>query len=159
MRRWSEIFQDEWGFELEPFDEWWQRHVAMITACGSLFGTGTAKSRGLGARAGRRRGGGLVGTGSESASMAASRPRERALLLHLLCELRRRGAARAGLGVDAENPTGATRLYESAGMYVEGEHVTFVKELERSSSARRTLDGPPKLTEFFGRLARRRRPR
>jgi hypothetical protein len=33
------------------------------------------------------------------------------------------------LGVDSENPTGATRLYESVGMHVESESVTFEKEL------------------------------
>jgi mycothiol synthase len=42
----------------------------------------------------------------------------RALLLLAFRELRARGLARAGLGVDAENPTGATRLYESVGMRV-----------------------------------------
>jgi mycothiol synthase len=39
----------------------------------------------------------------------------RALLLHTCAELRRRGQPLAYLGVDAENPTGARRLYESAG--------------------------------------------
>jgi hypothetical protein len=33
------------------------------------------------------------------------------------------------LGVDTENPTGATRLYERAGMRVEKEDVVFEKEL------------------------------
>jgi mycothiol synthase len=42
----------------------------------------------------------------------------RALLLHAFAEFRRRGFARAGLGVDAESLTGANRLYESAGMRV-----------------------------------------
>jgi mycothiol synthase len=42
----------------------------------------------------------------------------RALLLHAFAELRRRGFARAGLGVDAESLTGANRLYEKAGMHV-----------------------------------------
>jgi len=42
----------------------------------------------------------------------------RALLLHAFGELRRRGKPRVGLGVDAESPTGAVRLYERAGMRV-----------------------------------------
>lgn len=42
----------------------------------------------------------------------------RALLLESFRELRALGLPRAALGVDAENPTGATRLYESAGMRV-----------------------------------------
>jgi ribosomal protein S18 acetylase RimI-like enzyme len=34
-----------------------------------------------------------------------------------------------GLGVDAQNPTGATRLYQKAGMYPASEFVTYEKEL------------------------------
>jgi mycothiol synthase len=39
-----------------------------------------------------------------------------ALLLHSFAELRARGRPKVGLGVDAENLTGAMRLYERAGM-------------------------------------------
>jgi mycothiol synthase len=42
----------------------------------------------------------------------------RGLLLTAFGAFRARGLARAGLGVDAQNPTGATRLYESVGMRV-----------------------------------------
>jgi mycothiol synthase len=52
-----------------------------------------------------------------------------ALLLHSLRALRARGIARAGLGVDAQSLTGATRLYEKAGMEVIHRYVTFEKEL------------------------------
>jgi mycothiol synthase len=41
-----------------------------------------------------------------------------ALLLHAFGELHRRGIARVSLGVHGENPTGAPRLYERAGMVV-----------------------------------------
>jgi mycothiol synthase len=41
-----------------------------------------------------------------------------ALLLHSFREFRKRGYGRATLGVDASSPTGATRLYERAGMRV-----------------------------------------
>jgi ribosomal protein S18 acetylase RimI-like enzyme len=41
----------------------------------------------------------------------------RALLLTAFKEFRARGLARAELGVDAANPTGAVRLYESVGMH------------------------------------------
>lgn len=40
----------------------------------------------------------------------------RALLLHSFRDFQGRGATRVGLGVDAENTTGAVRLYESVGM-------------------------------------------
>ena len=42
----------------------------------------------------------------------------RAALAKVLTEAADSGYQRAGLGVDADNPTGATRLYERAGMHV-----------------------------------------
>ena len=36
---------------------------------------------------------------------------------------------RVTLGVDAENPTGATHLYERVGMHVDQEQVVFEKAL------------------------------
>jgi mycothiol synthase len=52
-----------------------------------------------------------------------------ALLRHCFCKFYRRGIRRAGLSVDAESLTGATRLYERAGMRVVREHVGYEKEL------------------------------
>ena len=52
-----------------------------------------------------------------------------ALLQHAFREFYARGIKRATLGVDSENESGATRLYERAGMHVESEHVSFEKEL------------------------------
>jgi len=52
-----------------------------------------------------------------------------ALLHHAFGEFHRRGARRVGLGVDAENATGATLLYERAGMHVHFEEVVYEKEL------------------------------
>ena len=51
-----------------------------------------------------------------------------ALLLHSFSEFYRRGVTTIGLGVDAESLTGATRLYEKVGMWVQ--HTTAVYELE-----------------------------
>lgn len=52
-----------------------------------------------------------------------------ALLRHSFTELGRRGFERVGLGVDAESPTGATRLYERVGMRVERQTDFYEKEL------------------------------
>jgi mycothiol synthase len=52
-----------------------------------------------------------------------------ALLGHCFRELYARGKHKIALGVDAENPTGATRLYERAGMHVAYSAVYFEKEL------------------------------
>ena len=53
----------------------------------------------------------------------------RALLLHSFREFRRRGQPQVTLGVDAANPTGATRLYESVGMHVLREDIVWEKVL------------------------------
>ena len=52
-----------------------------------------------------------------------------ALLLHSFGEFYRRGTTTIGLGVDAQNPTGATRLYQKVGMVAASEFVTYEKEL------------------------------
>lgn len=52
-----------------------------------------------------------------------------ALLHHAFGEFYRRGKKRVILGVDASNLTGATRLYEKAGMYVARQTATYEKEL------------------------------
>ena len=52
-----------------------------------------------------------------------------ALLHHSFAVLRDRGKQGVGLGVDAENLTGATRLYERAGMHVDRNFLTYGLEL------------------------------
>ena len=52
-----------------------------------------------------------------------------AILLHSFGEFYRRGMKTIGLGVDAQNPTGATRLYQRVGMHAASEYVTYEKEL------------------------------
>ncbi|HEY2979672.1 MAG TPA: GNAT family N-acetyltransferase, partial [Anaerolineales bacterium] len=51
-----------------------------------------------------------------------------ALLYASFGELYRRGKPVIGLGVDAANPTGATRLYQKVGMQVAKEYVFYEKE-------------------------------
>jgi ribosomal protein S18 acetylase RimI-like enzyme len=54
-----------------------------------------------------------------------------ALLLHSYGMFHERGKLRVGLGVDAENITGALRLYEKAGMHSDPNrtYVVYEKEL------------------------------
>lgn len=52
-----------------------------------------------------------------------------ALLHHTFGEFYRRGHHKVGLGVDASNLTGATRLYEKAGMRVARQYDLYEKEL------------------------------
>jgi mycothiol synthase len=48
-----------------------------------------------------------------------------AMLRHAFGEFAQRGFDAVGLGVDAENPTGAVRVYERAGMHVERTNLLF----------------------------------
>lgn len=52
-----------------------------------------------------------------------------ALLHHSFAEIKKRGQKRAGLGVDASSLTGATRLYEKAGMHVARQFDNYAKVL------------------------------
>ena len=52
-----------------------------------------------------------------------------ALLRHAFCELYQRGKHKTALGVDAENLTGALRLYENAGMHIHQTFDRFEKEI------------------------------
>jgi len=52
-----------------------------------------------------------------------------ALLRHAFNEFYRRGKRKVGLGVDAQNLTGALSLYEKAGMHVSRQYDSFEKEL------------------------------
>jgi mycothiol synthase len=54
----------------------------------------------------------------------------RAVVARSLVVLRDRGMTSAGLGVDAENPTGALRLYEEAGFEEEYRSMAFRKPME-----------------------------
>jgi len=126
----EEVFEDEWDHEPEPFDAWRRRRleapsvdlslwfavkdgteIAAIAVCDpDRFGMGWVGAIGV-REAWRRRGLGL------------------ALLRHCFAELEARGQKTIGLGVDAENPTGATRLYERAGMHVAWGAALFEKAL------------------------------
>ena len=52
-----------------------------------------------------------------------------ALLHYSFGQFYQRGKRKVGLGVDAQSLTGATRLYEKAGMHVQRQYATYEKEL------------------------------
>jgi ribosomal protein S18 acetylase RimI-like enzyme len=64
-----------------------------------------------------------------------------ALLQHSFDEFYKRGRSTIGLGVDASNPTGATRLYQRAGMYIASEFLTFEKELRPGKEVEKNITG------------------
>jgi mycothiol synthase len=133
----TESFRDHFGYVEEPFEEGFERfkhfqinyegfdpslwflaldggEIAGISLCRSksyadpdLGWLGTLGVR----RPWRKRGIGL------------------SLLRHTFNEFYRRGKRKVGLGVDAQNLTGALRLYESAGMHIHQQFDLYEKEL------------------------------
>ncbi len=126
----EEAFEDHWEHHPHPFDEWWSRHRERSGYNPSLWffisdggDIAAAIQNDL-----NYLGGGFVG------ALGVRRPWRgrgygRALLLHSFREFRLRDMSRASLVVDAANPTGATRLYESVGMHVELETVVWERLL------------------------------
>ena len=125
-----EAFQDHWDFFPVPFEEWriffldrsefdpdlWSVALDGDEIAGTALCTvqrpGTGRVNVLAVRRPwRRRGLG------------------RALLLRSFHEFRKRGRTTVDLGVDAENLTGAVRLYESVGMHVAHREDSYRKEL------------------------------
>lgn len=127
-------FADHWGHVPASFETWAGRHagsnhdrslwflavdgeeVAGIAICRHDQGIGWIDR--LGVVPARRR----QGTGQ-------------ALLRQALGEFFHRGYRGAALGVDAANETGATRLYESAGMRADRQYAVYQKELRRFDKA------------------------
>jgi mycothiol synthase len=125
----NEAWRDHWGSHDETFEEWqyskfndpefdpslwviaWDgQEVAGFSLNRYRMGIGWIRTLGV-RRPWRKRGLG------------------EAMLLHSFGEFYKRGTTTIGLGVDAQNPTGATRLYQKVGMYAASEYVTYEKEL------------------------------
>jgi mycothiol synthase len=122
----EESFAEHWEFRPTPFEEWWQRQVARPDHDPSLWFLVRTGDEVVAATRNdpERSGGGWIGAlGVRPAWWG--RGLAKALLLHSF----RRGKRRVGLGVDSENVTGATKLYESVGMVVDMEQVVWEKLL------------------------------
>lgn len=126
----NEAFADDWGFIAMPFEEWKRFRLEAGDTDTSLWFLAweDAEVAGVIRCDAQRFGGGFVG------ALGVRRPwRGRgigaALLQHAFVEYHRRGMTQVSLGVDAENESGATRLYERAGMRVVSEDVVFEKAL------------------------------
>jgi GNAT superfamily N-acetyltransferase len=126
-----EAFRDHWGEGMGGFEDWVDRVVDRSASRFVLI-----------ARAGDEIAGVLVGRAGLAADAEGGSVEELGVrrpwrgqgvglaLLHLAFdEFRRRGLSRARLTVDSESLTGATRLYERAGMAVELAWEHWEKEL------------------------------
>lgn len=125
----NESFRDHWGSHDVTFERWKHGKFARADFDPTLWMIAWDGDQIAGFSQNRYRMGiGWIGT------LGVRRPwRKRglgeALLLHSFGEFHRRGMKTIGLGVDAQNPTGATRLYQKVGMSAASEFVTYEKEL------------------------------
>ena len=126
----DEAFQDERGYESEPFEEFVQRRLESPRFDPELW-TAVWNGDEIAATliADLRFGAGWIG------GLAVQRPWRRrglgrALLLRSFGQFYERGMRRVSLSVDTESPTGATRLYERVGMHAAWEAILFEKALD-----------------------------
>jgi mycothiol synthase len=127
----NEAFADDWGFHPTPFEEWETRRLHAPETDTSLWFIAWDDDQIAGVIRcdGTKFSGGFVGVLGVRAPWRG-RGIGMALLRRAFAEYHRRGASHVSLGVDAQNPTGATRLYERAGMRVVSEDIVFEKKLE-----------------------------
>jgi mycothiol synthase len=126
----QDAFAENWDFHPLPFDEWKALRIDAPDFDPTLWLVARAGSDIAGfARCEEKRWGmGWIAT------LGVRKPWRRrglglALLLRAFGDFYERGERRVGLGVDSENETGATRLYERAGMHVVAEDVVWQREL------------------------------
>lgn len=125
----EEAFSDHWGHTPGTFERWQHHMTSRADLDSSLWFIAWDGDQIAGYSLCRyRMGSGWVGTLGVRPAWR-KRGLGEALLLHSFGEFYKRGMKTIGLGVDAENPTGATRLYKKAGMYVVAEYVIYEKEL------------------------------
>lgn len=122
----EDAFVDHWGHTERTFDEWIATHTLEHDLC---FLVRDREQVAAGALCKRE----FFGMGWVDVLGTRREHRRRglaeALLRHAFRELYDRGARRVGLGVDSENPTGATRLYERVGMRVVSQGDVYAKKL------------------------------
>jgi ribosomal protein S18 acetylase RimI-like enzyme len=127
----EEAFSDHWGHTPGTFEGWQHnvsgRHDLDPSLWFIAWDVRSAEIAGY-SLCRYRTGAGWVGTLGVRPAWR-KRGLGEALLLHSFAEFYERGMKTIGLFVDAQNPTGATRLYKKAGMYVADEYVIYEKEL------------------------------
>lgn len=125
----EEAFQDHWNHFARPFDEWLDQ----------LYSDGYEDGLSLVAWDGDQIAGSALcyyrGDGGWIRNLSVRRAWRRrgiaqALLQSAFAGFYQRGRSWVGLGVDASSPTGATRVYERAGMQIAARYETY--ELERT---------------------------
>jgi mycothiol synthase len=129
-----EVWQDTNDPVDETFEEWAHWHVGRPSYDPSLWFLAFAEDELAGFSVCAQDS--LDSNAAHVAILGVRRPWRRqglgeALLLHSFAEFRLRGYTRGTLGVDASSPTGATRLYERAGMRVYRDTVFLERPVRR----------------------------
>ncbi len=135
----DEAFRDHWGHLPMPFEEWAHWTIARETFDPALFFLACEGNEIAGMAQCE-----VFGEIGWVNDLAVRRPwRSRgiglALLRHAFSAFYQRGLTTVGLGVDAQSLTGATRLYERAGMHIAREHLVYENEL-RAGVERGTVE-------------------
>jgi mycothiol synthase len=125
----ADAFSDHYGYVPQPFEQWWHFRTRFFKAEPELWilAMDGDQIAGMALCASQRPGQPDLGWIS---TLGVRRPWRRrglalAILHHAFRLLADRGKPRAGLGVDSESLTGATRLYEKAGMHVVRETLEY----------------------------------
>ena len=125
----NDAFRNNWGSHAVEFEAWSLRKFGQQDFDPSLWLIAWDDDQIAGFSQNRLRMGiGWVGTLGVRATWR-KRGLGEALLLHSFDNFYQRGIKTIGLGVDASNPTGATRLYQKVGMNIASEFLTYEKEL------------------------------
>lgn len=131
----EDAFDDHWESRRRPFEEWAKGVFEVSGFDPTLFWVAAVGDEIAGANLcyWKRNGDwGWVGSLGVRRSYRRRGIAE-ALLQAAFREFWRRGERRVALGVDAQSPTGATRLYEKAGMGVFFEALVYEKELRAAA--------------------------
>lgn len=126
----DKAFVDHFGFEHMSFEEWQQEHHGDPGYDASLmvFALVDDEPAGVSVNLTAEDGAGWVG---EIGVLAKYRRRgiARAMLVRSFAELAKRGHRQVRLGVDTENTSGATHLYEGLGMTVRRRYDVYEKQV------------------------------
>jgi mycothiol synthase len=129
----NEAFADDWYFRKEPFEQWSSDAFGRENFDPSLvwIAEEDGEFAGLSVNGWHVSGDPQFGWIGSLGVLPQWRRRglATALLYQSFRDFRRRGATRVGLGVDAQNRTGAVRLYERVGMQVARRNDTYEKQL------------------------------
>ena len=138
----NDTFSDHYGFLARPFDEWLHFRTRFFKPEPDLWFLAMAGGEiaGMALCSSSRAGQPDLGWVSTLGVRRQWRRRGLALAIlhHSFRELAARGCSRAGLGVDSQNLTGATRLYEKAGMHVSRETREYELVLREGRDLRTT---------------------